>query len=407
MNLKEKLVGLKARAEEIRPRVEGGEKSAMEEAAKLVAEIDEVKAAIAEAEKFQAAIKGIGSANAEYEAPSKSVPRTLGDFVAAGVKSKGKPQKSAVSYGTFMGAAKAAGDPMTKPAGVDSALADVEERVYEGPRRRLTVADLFAQETTTRSAVTYFVESPTVEGSPAFTAENGLKPGVTFGEPTPVTEAVKKLAAVYHETDELLDDLPWLATSINNRGIYMHGLVKENALLSGDGAGSNILGVLNRKGIGSEARAADEVNAADALFRGLTLVETASGFAADGIVINPADYQELRLAKDANSQYYGGGFFSAGQYGNGQLMDKPPLWGVRTVVTPAVPAGTALVGAFQLGGSVISRKGLTVEMANQNKDDFENDRITIRIEERLALAIRYPAAFAKVTLTASASDKSK
>ena len=123
MNLKEKLVGLKARAEEIRPRVEGGEKSAMEEAAKLVAEIDEVKAAIAEAEKFQAAIKGIGSANAEYEAPSKSVPRTLGDFVAAGVKSKGKPQKSAVSYGTFMGAAKAAGDQMTKPAGVDSALA--------------------------------------------------------------------------------------------------------------------------------------------------------------------------------------------------------------------------------------------------------------------------------------------
>ena len=397
MNLKEKLASLKKQAEDLKPAIERGDADAMEKGAALVSEIEEVKSAIEQAEKFSAALKGIGSPNAEDEGAQQKGAATLGEFVARRVKSMGRPEKSAVCYGTF--GAKAAGDPMSTPASVSGALAQVEERLYEGPRRRLTVADLFSQETTDRSAVTYFVESSSVQGAPAFTAEGGTKPGVTFGDPVAVTEPVKKLAAVYHETDEMLDDLPWLATSIDNRGVYMHGLTKENALLSGDGKGNNLKGVLNRDGVLAEAVATGEANSADALFRAVTKVESESGFAADGIVINPVDYQALRLTKDGNGQYFGGGFFG-GQYGNGAVMDKPPLWGVPTVVTSAIPAGTALVGAFKLGGSVISRKGLTVEIANQNKDDFENNRISIRIEERLALAVRYPAAFCKVNVTA-------
>ena len=83
-------------------------------------------------------------------------------------------------------------------------------------------------------------------------------------------------------------------------------------------------------------------------------------------------------------------------------MEQPPIWGLRTVVTPAIAAGTVLVGAFRQGGSVIRRNGLSVEIANQNEDDFVNNRIAIRIEERLALAVRYPKAFAKVTVAAAA-----
>lgn len=400
MNLKDKLAALKKDAEDIKGAVESGDAAAMKKAAALVEEISATKAAIDEADKFSAALNGIGSAHAGAEDPVAPQAKSLGDFAVAQVKAQGAPNRSVKSYGFFTGA-KAAGDPMGKPAAIGSALAQVEERLYEGPRRTLTIRDLFGAETTTRSAITYFVENPTVTGAQAFIAEGGLKPGVTFGEPTEVTETVKKLAAVYKETDELLEDLPWLATSINNRGIYLHQLAVENALLSGDGTGQNILGVLNRTGIQAEKVAAGEANAADALFRAMTLVETGSGFAADGIVINPTDYQTLRLSKDANSQYYGGGFFS-GSYGNGAVAAKPPLWGVPTVVTQAIPAGTALVGAFKLGGSVISRKGLSVEIANQNEDDFTHNRVSIRIEERLALAVRYPAAFAKVTLTKAA-----
>lgn len=402
--LKENLAQLKARAEEIKPAVEAGDEKAMAEATDLVEQIENAKSAIAKADEFEATLKGIGAVGEKAASAKKSGAKTLGDFVVEGVKSKGIPQKSMVNYGTFT---KTAGDVMSAPDAIQSAVAQVEERVYEGPRRRLTVADLFGQETTTRSAVTYFVENETVEGTPAGVAQGATKPGVTFGDPEPVTESVKKIAAVYKETDELLDDLPWLASSINNRGIYMHGLVKEDAILNGDGKSNNVTGVLQRTGVQAIAQEDTDANAADAIFRAMTAVNTESGFTADAIVINPADYQTLRLAKDSNNQYYGGGFFQ-GSYGNGSVMDTPSLWGVPTVVTSAIAKGTVLVGAFKLGGSVIERKGLTVEMANQNEDDFINNRISIRIEERLALAIRYPKAFAKVTLsgvsTASATS---
>lgn len=400
MNLKDRLAELKRRAEEIMPAVEAGDPAALKEGEQLAKDIADVQEKMAAADRFAETVKGIGTMNAGGDdGGAKAAPRSLGEFVAMGVKSKGKPHKSTVNYGTFTGS-KTAGDVMDKPSGVDAALADVQERLYEGPRRRLTVADLFGQETTTRSAVTYFVESPTVEGAPAGTAEGGKKPGVTFGDPTPVTESVKKIAAVYKETDEMLDDLPWLATSINNRGIYLHEITKEDMLLNGAASGNNIQGVLTRTGINKiTAKSGDKV--ADLIFQALTKVYTTSLFRADAVVINPVDYEALRLGKDANGQYYGGGYF-AGAYGNGRLEEDPPIWGRHTVVTPAIEEGTVLVGAFKQGGSYISRKGLTVEMTDTNEDDFNYNRVSIRIEERGALAIRYPSAFCEIDLSAIA-----
>ena len=131
------------------------------------------------------------------------------------------------------------------------------------------------------------------------------------------------------------------------------------------------------------------------------MVETGSGFFADGIVINPTDYMTFRLSKDANGQYYAGGPFT-GPYGVGGIMERPPLWGVRTVVTPAIAAGTVLVGAFQPSSEVLRKGGVRVESTNSNEADFISNRVTIRAEERLLLAVRYPSALVKVTLGAAA-----
>lgn len=401
MTLKEKLAQLKKQAEDIMPQVAAGDAVAMAKAEKLANEIEETEKAVAKADEFESRLKKVGAAGAKN--PDGAQPRTLGQFAANGIKEKGKPQRSSVALGTF--GAKADPVPHTVPSGVSSALADVQERLYEGPRRRLQIADLLGQETTTRSAVTYFVESAAVDGAAATVAEGGKKPLVHFGDPTPVTEPVRKLAAVLKESDELVDDLPWLASAIDNRGIYLVQLEEEDQILNGDGTGNNLKGILNRTGLLAEQTAKGEANVADAIFRAMTKVSTSSPFVPDGIVINPTDYQALRLSKDGNEQYYGGGFF-AGQYGQGGVMENPPVWGLRTVVTPAIEAGTVLVGAFAQGASVIRRTGLSVEVANQNEDDFVNNRIAIRIEERLALAVRYPAAFCKVTVAASAETPS-
>lgn len=400
MNLKEKLEKLRKEAEGLLAKVEAGDAEALKRASALADEIEETEKALKEAEAFQAKVKSIGALHGADGDGDDAPAKSLGEFAAKGIRERGVKSGGRFSenLGTF---SKAAASPMVTPSGVSAALADVQERLYEGPRRRLVIADLLGQETTSRSAVTYFVESDTVNGAVATVAEGAKKPLVSFGDPTPVTESVRKIAAVMKESDEMIDDLPWLASAIDNRGIYLVQLFEEDQLLNGNGSGTNLNGILNRTGILTGQTATGEPNVADAIFRAMTDISTNSPFTADGIVINPADYQTLRLAKDSNNQYYGGGFFQ-GQYGNGGVMEQPPIWGLRTVVTPAIAAGTVLVGAFRQGGSVIRRNGLSVEIANQNEDDFVNNRIAIRIEERLALAVRYPKAFAKVTVQAEA-----
>lgn len=396
MNLRVKLAALLAEGKTLVEKCNAGDEAALKRAAELADEIEQAKAAIEQAEAFEKKIGAIGAIGKKKEDEGDQ-PKTLGAFAAKAVEAAGMKQgwRGERALGTFV---KAEGSPMVSPSGVSGALAEVQERLYEGPRRRLVVADLFGQETTSRAAVTYFVESETVNGAVTTVAEGAQKPLISFGDPDPVTENVRKIAAVMKESDEMLEDLPWLASAIDNRGIYMVQLFEEDALLNGDGTGTNLTGLLNRAGLLAEEIGEGESNFADALFRAKTAVGLNSPFEADGIVINPADYQTLRLAKDSNSQYYGGGYF-AGPYGNGAVMEQPPIWGLRTVVTPAVAQGTAIVGAFAQGGSVIRRQGLTVDIANQNEDDWRCNRIAIRIEERLALAIRYPKAFCEVTLT--------
>lgn len=83
-------------------------------------------------------------------------------------------------------------------------------------------------------------------------------------------------------------------------------------------------------------------------------------------------------------------------------MAEPPIWGRRTVVTAGVPQGTAVVAAWQTA-KVFRKGGLRVESTNSHEDDFTNDKITIRLRERLGLQVKYPAAFVRVNLTAADS----
>lgn len=208
---------------------------------------------------------------------------------------------------------------------------------------------------------------------------------------------MKKIAGWWDTSDEMIEDLPFMVSEINNRGLYLLALAEENQLLNGDGTGSNLQGILLRSGIQTVTQAVSPDSAQDAIFRAITAVQTATGLSADAILINPADYQALRLAKDSNGQYFGGGYFY-GEYGVGGVVQTPPLWGKTTIVTAAVPAKTVVVGALKAAASVYRKGGIRVESTNSDLGKFTKDITTTRIEERLALAVRIPSAIVKVTL---------
>lgn len=363
-------------------------------------EATELKATIERQEKGAALIASITEVADEVEEQPgggrEDKPKSLGEHFAKSVGANGFARFKSGDVKTIAAPEfKAATDPHLVPGAFAPLLTQVDQGIVRAYRRPL-VSDLFSTGTISGNAVTYFVEGA-VEGAFATVAEGGQKPQMHIGDPTAVTDSLKKIAAWWDTSDEMIEDVAFWESEVNNRGLYLLSLFEEQQLLSGNGTGSNILGVLNRSGVQTETQAATGDSAQDAIFRAITKVQTATGLTADGIVINPADYQALRLSKDANGQYFGGGFFS-GEYGNGGVTMQPSLWGLRTVVSSAVPAKTVAVGAFQAAATVYRKGGIRVESTNSDLGKFTKNIVTTRIEERVALAVRIPAAVVKTTL---------
>lgn len=263
--------------------------------------------------------------------------------------------------------------------------------------RRPFLTDWLLSGSLSGSSITYYVEKA-IEGAPASVAENARKPQIHHLGWDPVTETLKKIAGFIKVSSEMLEDAAFLVSEIETRLLAELALAEEVLLLSGNGTGTNPLGLLNRSGLQTETAAGDD-DVIEAIFRATQKVTLATGLVADGVAMNPADYQKVRLAKDANGQYLAGGPFT-GQYGNGSLDDATRIWGVPIIVTPAIAAGTILVGASQ-AATVYSKGSFTLAGTNTNEDDFVNNRVTILAEKRVALAVRRPLAFVKITVTAA------
>lgn len=367
----------------------------VKEVERLIATADELGARIKEADASDALMDKAFSVSAGEPTPTAgSGARTLGAHVTRDA-----------AYTTALLASKAGarfsqrvGDFSAKvfeTGGPDGGLVQTQYgRVVENPLRRPVIADLLASGTLSATTLTYYRQGATT-GAFATVGEGAAKPELNF-DFDPVIETLSKIAGWTKITDESFQDVPYLTSVIEGQLLRLLALIEEDQLLNGDGTGTNLTGILNRSGILTETSSSPDENL-DGLFRAMTAIQIATELTADGIVINPLDYQEMRLSRDANDQYFGGGPFT-GAYGNGGLSLGPAIWAQRTVVTSAIPQGTALVGAFMMGAQVLRKGGVSVEMTNSDQDDFIHNRVTIRAEERLLLAVYYPAAFCEVTL---------
>lgn len=325
--------------------------------------------------------------------------RTVGDHFVSFMKSKGIT--SLKGRGTLEGPEfKAATDTiMVGATGIAGAygplLTDVDRSGVWPKRERLVVADLLASGTLSGNAITYPVYGA-LEGGTDTVEEGGLKSQMHLPAPTWITDALSEIAGWFKMSDLMAEDLDFIVSEINSAAVYDLALKEEQQILNGDGVSPNLRGIMNRSGVQVATKGTD--SSVDAILKAINKVQTATGFAADGVVINPTDYEAIRLLKDANGQYLAGGPFT-GAYGNGGLVLEPPIWGRRTIVTTAIAAGTVLAGAF--GTAKLFRKGgVRVESTNSHEDDFTHDKITVRLRERVALQVKFPAAFVKLNLAA-------
>lgn len=374
------------------------------------AQLAELKEALHEAEALDAELAKVKEANSVFEklrnidtgeTPLQPEAKSLGEHFVKSAGDSLKQQGSRrleISTPEF----KAAGDPAKTTPLVDGFGTMYQRSIVNQRREKLVAADLMGSANVDLPTIKYLVEKANriAEGAPASVAEGAQKPYVRFADLDIVTESLSKIAALTKLSDEMIADFGFVADWINNQLIYELSVVEEKQLISGDGTGSNVRGILNRSGI-QTVTSAKKANWFDDLYSAISKVAQATPLTADGIIMNTADYEVLRLAKDGNGQYIAGGPFQ-GQYGVGGILVDPPVWGYRTVVTNNIPKGTALVGAFRQGSTILRKGGLRVDSSNTNADDFEKNLVTLRAEERIGLMVPLPSAFVKVTLTAGA-----
>ena len=381
MNLKEKLAEAQKKLEDIMAKED---KTADE----LKAAMEEVKSAKAnleaaeEAEKLLGSMKGTeGPADKEEEV----VYNTIGEKFAAEVKAKQIDKKGRFAVKTYSDIQKT---PTT--SGVAAFATTYDRNVVEAARTPLVIRDLFGAEQISGSTLVYLTEGA-IEGSPAATNEAYKKPQVHFADPTPHTVSLSKIAAFIKESDEYINDYAFLASAINGRLLYHHQLVVQNTLVT---ALKGTSGIGDNDDTWTASSTATEL--ADLILKEAMDLQNASGFPADAIVMNPATWYALRVAKDGEYRYYGVGFFGA--------QNVPNLWGIPVCVTTAVDADEIIVGAFKACASVVTNGGVSIEAVNTDQDDFVKNLMTIRCEERLALAVRRPAGFTLIEKAAGGAS---
>lgn len=262
------------------------------------------------------------------------------------------------------------------------------------PQRPLTVRQLFSQDTTTSDTLSYARQTSFDNGATtvaqATDLATGLKPQSSIGW-TRVTSPIEAIATWMAATRRQLSDAGQTRALIDNQLTLMLKLVEEDQLLNGNGTSPNIRGLLATTGVQTLDLSAGTSSHAniDGIRDAMRLVRTGPAFAdPTGVVMHPIDAALLDEAKDTTTGYLG-----QGPFGNAQ----DTVWRLPRVESLAIAEGHALVGGFKQGATVFEREGVVIMTSDSHSDFFIRNLVAVLGEERLGLAVFFPAAFVYVT----------
>jgi HK97 family phage major capsid protein len=249
--------------------------------------------------------------------------------------------------------------------------------------RPIQVIDLVPGNTTSQAAVVYMEETTftnnaaeTAEGSPYVESALGL---------TEKSSPVRKIATFLPVTDEQLEDVPQARGYINNRLPFMLRQRLDAQILVGDGTAPNLRGFLNTVGIQTMAKGTDPTP--DAFYKAMVQVQVTGRAMPNAIVMNPLDWQDVRLLRTADGIYIWGSPSDAG---------PARMWGLPIAQSDALTQNTGLVLDTTFT-ELDTRRGIDVQVSNSHSTFFTEGKQAVRADTRVALVVYRPAAICSVT----------
>lgn len=285
------------------------------------------------------------------------------------------------------------------------------EPLVPRPYRTARVRDLFPVASTTANLIEYMRVLGYLDGNQAgmvperdgagMYANFALKPHTRLLL-QPAQAPIRTIAHYEVAHRNTLADEPQLRSIIDTELLYGLRLMEDAQLLSGDGTGENILGILETPGIqqypGNPLPSPSPVKSSDtyvdAIRRAATRVMLAY-YEPTGIVVHPYDWEQMELTKTTQGEYV--------VAINVAIGAEKRLWQMPVVATPAMRQGTALVGAFGLGAKVYDREQSNIRIAEQHADLFLRNAVAILAEERVGLTVSRPESFVQIDLVAGSA----
>lgn len=215
------------------------------------------------------------------------------------------------------------------------------------------------------------------EGNPAPVAEGAQKP---FFDADLVESSVKieTIAGLVRVTRRAMSNVPgfisYLQTMMPKRLLK----VEDSQILYGDGTTPNIKGILTSGNyVAGDATATTLI---ERILNDISTLEDTYERDATGIAMRPATYNSLFLNRAAGS-----GEFDLPQnvtFVNGQLF----IMGLPVIKTTALNSSDFIVGDFT-GAQFLIQEGMRLEFFEQDADNVQKNKVTIRIEETVALPV--------------------
>ncbi|EPW9830280.1 phage major capsid protein, partial [Salmonella enterica subsp. enterica serovar Anatum] len=250
------------------------------------------------------------------------------------------------------------------------------------PKQRLFIRDLIAPGRTSSPAI-FWVQQTGFTNKAAVVAENTTKPYSDIAFATKITP-VTTIAHMFKASKQILDDFAQLQSTVDAEMRYGLKYVEEQEILFGDGTGVHLHGIVPQASAFSAEFRVEQQNGIDDLRLAMLQAQLAR-FPASGHVLHFIDWAKIELTKDTLGRYI---------LANPSGLTGPTLWGLPVVATEAAAfKGKFLTGAFNAGAQIFDREDANVVISTENADDFEKNMISIRCEERLALAVKRPEAF--------------
>ena len=248
------------------------------------------------------------------------------------------------------------------------------------PGRRPRIRDLLTVVNTRQGSVEY-LDQTTRTNNAAPQVEGALKAESEYAWELR-NLPMRTIAHWSRATIQILDDSPQLQSIIDGELRYGLSIAEDEQLLNGDGTGVNLDGLITNATAFADPLALVGPTMLDTIGAAILQV-TLADYEPNGVAVHPSDWMRLRLLKDGDGKYI---------LGDPQSNPNPLLFGLPVVATTGMGVDKFLVGDFARAATLYDRQEPTIAVSTEDRDNFVTNRVTVRIEERLGLAVKNPLA---------------